>query len=319
MKKLLSLALGAALLGGSVQAIAADYPSRSVQIVVPFAPGGGGDFIVRTWADKLAAVLKQPVVVENKGGANTIVGSEYVAKAAPDGYTLLFTSTALATNPTLVPSLPYKTPDSFTPVSLVITYPFGLGARRDLEPKTIPELIAYAKKNPGRISIANSGDGSGSHLAAELLKDAAGIELTTVPYKGAGPAATDLAGGHVDLLFTGLSQLKPFVDGDRIKLMATSGLHRVASAPDVPTIAEQGLPGFNAVVWWGLLAPAGTPPDVVAKLNQALRTTLADPDVVKRLAVIDGDVSVSSPKEFDTFIRAEVSRWARLLKPAAKP
>lgn len=268
-------------------------------------------------SDKLAAALKQPVIVENLGGANTVVGTEHVARAAHDGYTLLFTSTALSTNPTLLPKLPYKTPDDFAPIGLAITYPLALAARKDLNINSIPELISYAKANPGKISIANSGNGSGSHLAALLLEDTAGINLTTVPYRGAGPAANDLAGGHVDLMFTGMSQIKALADAKRVKLLATSGAHRIDSAPEVKTIAEQGLPGFRAVVWWGLLAPKGTPKAVVDTLNQALRTALADPAVAKRMAVIDGEASVSTPAAFDALIREEIQRWRRLLQPSS--
>ena len=309
----------AALLAAScLTAAAADnYPNRPVRIVVPFAAGGGGDFIVRAWSDKLSEVLKQPIIIDNRGGGNTVAGTDYVSKANPDGYTLLFTSTALSTNPTLLPNLPYKTPDDFASIALVITYPFGMAARASLEANSIPELIAYAKKNPGKVSVANSGEGSGSHLAAELFKDATGVNIMTVPYRGAGPAMNDVAAGHVDLMFTGMSQIRPFVESKRVKVLASSGLKRLQSAPDVKTIAEQGVKGFNAVVWWGLLAPAGTPKDVVEKINLALRTSLAYPDVAKRLDVIDGEIRVSTPQEFDTMVRDEIVRWRKLLKPVA--
>lgn len=311
-----SLLLGALMLGHAFSVSAnTDYPNRPVRIVVPFAPGGGGDFIVRTWSERLAQVLKQPVVVENRGGAGTVTGTEYVARAAPDGYTLLFTSTALATNPTLIPGLRYRTPEDFAPVGLVITYPFVLAARSDFPHNTVPELIAFASKNPDKVSISNSGEGSGSALAATLFREATGVQMLTVSYKGAGPAIADVAAGHVDLTFTGMSQVKPFLDGKKVKVLGTSGLNRMASAKQVKTIAEQGVPGFNSVVWWGMLAPAGTPKDVIAKLNAALKTTLADPAIVERLAVIDGEVEVSTPDAFEKLIRDELTRWGRLLKP----
>ena len=291
------------------------YPNRPVRIVVPFAAGGGGDFIVRAWSEKLSEVLKQPVIIENRGGGNTAAGTDYVSKANPDGYTLLFTSTGLSTNPTLLPNLPFKTPDDFAPIALVITYPFGMAIRSTLDVNSIPELIAYAKKNPGKVSAATSGEGSASHLAAEQFKDATGISLMTVPYRGAGPAMNDVAAGHVDLIFTGMSQIRPFAESKRVKVLASSGLKRLHSAPDVKTIAEQGVKGFNAVVWWGMLAPAGTPKEVVEKMNLALRTSLAHPEVAKRLEVIDGEIRVSTPQEFDTMIREEIVRWRKLLKP----
>ena len=278
---------------------------------------GGGDFIVRAWADKLSDVLKQSVIIDNRGGGNTAAGTDYVSKASPDGYTLLFTSTALSTNPTLLPNLPFKTPEDFAPIGLVITYPFGMAVRTTLEANSIPELIAYAKKNPGKLSAGTSGEGSASHLATELFKEATGVSIMTVPYRGAGLAMNDVAAGHVDMMFTGMSQIKPFVESKRVKVLASSGLKRLQSAPDVKTIEEQGVKGFNAVVWWGLLAPAGTPKEVIDKMNLALRTSLAHPDVAKRLDVIDGEIRISTPKEFDTMIREEIVRWRKLLKPAA--
>lgn len=301
----------------SMACAAADpYPNKPIRIVVPFAAGGSGDFIVRTISDRFAAAIKQSVVIENRGGGNTVTGTEYVARSAPDGYTLLFTSTALSTNPSLVPNLSYRTPEDFAPVGQVIAYPFVLAARNNLDVNNIPELIAFAKKNPGALTASTSGDGSGAHLATALLKEAAGIDLMTIPYRGAGPAMTDVAAGHVDMTFTGMSQVKPFADSKKVKILATSGLNRMKSAPEVKTIAEQGVPGFNAVVWWGMLAPAGTPKDVIDKINQALKVSLADPEVEKRMAIIDGDVRVSTPQEFEKLIRDEVVRWKRLIKPS---
>lgn len=313
IRPLLLTVLGLASMASS----AADpYPNKPIRIVVPFAAGGSGDFIVRTISDRFAAEIKQSVVIENRGGGNTVTGTEYVARSAPDGYTLLFTSTALSTNPSLVPNLSYRTPEDFAPVGQVIAYPFVLAARNNLDVNNIPELIAFAKKNPGALTASTSGDGSGAHLATALLKEAAGIDLMTIPYRGAGPAMTDVAAGHVDMTFTGMSQVKPFADSKKVKILATSGLNRMKSAPEVKTIAEQGVPGFNAVVWWGMLAPAGTPKDVIDKINQALKVSLADPEVEKRMAIIDGDVRVSTPQEFEKLIRDEVVRWKRLIKPS---
>jgi len=293
-----------------------NYPERPVRIVVPFAAGGGGDFIARAFADKLSDTIKQPVIIDNRGGGNTVTGTEVVAKAEPDGYTLLIVSPSFATNPTLLPSLPYKTPDDFAPVGLVITYAMGLAARSTLEANDIPQLLALAKKQPGKLTIATSGEGSATHLATELFKAATQINIVDVPYRGAGPAMLDVAGGQVDLAFTGLSQIKPHLDSKRAKLLATSGRNRLKSAPDVKTIAEQGIKDFEAVVWWGVFAPAGTPKPIIDKINAALRTSLADPEVAKRLEVIDGEVHVSTPEEFDRFVRSEITRWATLLKPS---
>jgi tripartite-type tricarboxylate transporter receptor subunit TctC len=293
------------------------YPERPVRIVVPFVAGGGGDFIARAWADKLSDVIKQPVIIENRGGGNTVVGTEQVAKAAPDGYTLLLVSPTISTNPTLLPNLPYKTPDAFASVAQVITYAMGVAVHAGSPIQSIPELVAYAKKNPGKLTTATSGEGSATDLAAELFMERTGTKITKIPYKGAGQGVLDVASGHVDMLFTGMSQLKPQLDGKRIRLIATSGLQRLNSAPDVATIAEQGYPGFEAVVWWAVLAPAGTPPEIIEKINAALKTSLSHPDVGRRLAVIDGVVQVSTPKEFDAFLRSEIETWRRLLKPSA--
>jgi tripartite-type tricarboxylate transporter receptor subunit TctC len=308
------ISLGLLLLLSLASSFAAEpYPNRPIRIIVPFAAGGGGDFLVRAWSEKFSEALKQPVIIENRGGGNTTVGTEAVARSAPDGYTLLFVSTSLSTNPTLMASLPYKTPDDFTPISMVLSYPFGLAARSTLPANTIGELVEFAKKNPGKVTIANSGDGSASHLSALMLEDMTGTDMTTIAYRGAGPAITDVAAGHVDLTFTGMSQIKPFLDNKRVKLIASSGSKRLQSNPDLKTISEQGIKDYNAFVWWGLLAPAGTPKDVVDKIYQALKVSIASPEVVKKINSIDGEVRLSSPQEFDQFLRDEIARWKKLL------
>ncbi len=292
---------------------AENFPSRPIKIVVPFAAGGGGDFLVRTWANKFSEILKQAVIIENRGGGNTVVGTELVAKATPDGYTLLFVSTSLATNPSLIKNLPYKTPGDFAPISLVLSYPFGLAIRNSLEISSIEELANYAKKNPGKLTIANSGDGSAAHLAAIMLEDALAIPITHIAYRGAGLAMTDVAAGHVDLTFTGTSQIKPFLENKRVRLLASSGPKRFDLYPQVRTIAEQGLKGFNASVWWGLLAPAGTPKEIVEQLNQALRLSMNNPEVSKKIGTIDAELILSSSLEFSNFLQEEIIRWHKLL------
>lgn len=300
---------------GSVSA-AESFPERPIKIVVPFGPGGGGDFIARAWSNELSEVLKQPVIIENKGGGGTVLGTQTVAQAKPDGYTLLFVSQAIATNPTLRPDLPYQTPGSFAPVAKVITYAMGFAVNAKLPYQNIPDLVKYARANPGQLTTATSGEGSATDLAASQLMDATGTDIMKVPFKGAKAAATSVASGHVNTVFTGMSQLKPLIDGGLIRLVATSGLERLQSAPDVPTIAEQGYPGFDAVVWWGVLAPAGTPKPIVDKINAALKIALDKPEVRERLKVIDGVVRVSSPEEFEGFIVAEIDKFHKLLKPA---
>ena len=318
-KKLFASVALAALLPVQAQVTSADnYPDRPIKIVVPFSAGGGGDTIVRSWSQELSETLKQPVIIDNKGGGGTVIGTQNVASSAPDGYTVLFVSQAIAVNPFIRDKMPYQTPESFAPVAKLITYAMGFAATADRPYNNVQELVAYAKKNPGKLSIATSGEGSATDIAAGQFMLATGTELTKVPFKGAGEAAASVASGHVDLIFTGMSQLKPLLDGKRIKLIATSGEQRMKSAPAVPTIAEQGYPGFNAVVWWGMLAPAGTPPAVINKLNQALRASLSKPAVSKRLEVIDGVVQVSTPAEFESFIKSEMAIYQKLLAKPAK-
>ncbi len=312
------IALIFSLSGVQAQTNTVAYPEKAIRIVVPFVAGGGGDFIARAWADKLSETLKQPVIIDNRGGGNTVVGTDIVAKAAPDGYTLLLVSPSIATNPTLLPNLPYKTPEDFTPVGSVITYAMGLGARATLQASSIQDMLSYARQHPAKLAMATSGEGSATDLAAELFKAATGADLLIVPYKGAGQGVLDVASGHVDLLFTGMSQLKPHLDSGRIKLLATSGRDRLKSAPEIPTIAEQGVTDFEAVVWWGILAPAGTPDSIIQKINAALAKSLSHPDVTKRLAVIDGEVRLSSSKEFELFLNDEIKKWGKLLKPSAQ-
>ncbi len=312
------LTLVCAITGVEAQPNTAAYPEKAIRIVVPFVAGGGGDFIARAWADKLSETLKQPVIIDNRGGGNTVVGTDIVAKAAPDGYTLLLVSPSIATNPTLLPNLPYKTPEDFTPVGSVITYAMGLGARATLEAKSLQDMLSYARQHPGKLAMATSGEGSATDMAAELFKAATGADILIVPYKGAGQGVLDVASGHVDLLFTGMSQLKPHLDSGRIKLLATSGRNRLKSAPTIPTIAEQGVADFEAIVWWGILAPAGTPDAIIQKLNAALAKSLSHPDVTQRLAVIDGEVRLSSSKEFEIFLNDEIHKWGKLLKSSTQ-
>lgn len=291
------------------------YPERPVRIVVPVSVGGGGDYIARSWSNELSQVLEQPVIIENKGGGGTVIGTQQVASAAPDGYTLLLANQAIAANPYLRVNMPYETPGSFTPVARLITYSMGFAANAQAPYNNIQELIAYGKNNPDTLTIATGGRGSAADLAASQFTEATGIQLLKVPFKGSGAAATAVASGHVDLVVTGMSQLKPLLDGNRIKLLATSGAQRMQSLPDVPTVSEQGVPGYEAVVWWGVLAPVGTPTEVIETLNRAFKISLADPEVKKRLDVIDGVIEVTAPAEYSVFIKAKMKKFSASLSP----
>lgn len=290
-----------------------DYPKRPVKIVVPVSVGGGGDYIARAWSNELSQVLGQPVVIDNRGGAGTVIGTQQVANAAPDGYTLLLANQALTANPSLRGALPYETPGSFVPVAKVISYGMGFAVNREAPYNSIQELIAHGIKNPYQLTVATGGKGSAADLAARQFMHATGIKWVKVPFTGSGEAAGAVASGHVDLVITGMSQLKPLLDSNRIKLLATSGAQRIPSWPDVPTVSEQGLPAYKAQVWWGVLAPAGTSASVIEKLNQALMTSLADPAVKKRLDVIDGVVDVSTPTDFLVFINAEMKAFSKTI------
>lgn len=295
-----------------VQPVAANdgYPDRPIRLVVPFSAGGGADYIARALVTKLSESLGQPVVIENRGAGNTVVGTAAVAKSAPDGYTILLVNPQFAANPSIQPNLPYRTPDDFAPVALVMSYSMHLFANAKAPFNSIPEMIAYAKKNPGALNYGSAGVGSSGHVAGELFKKMTGTDIVHIPYNGAGPATTGVIGGHVQLLFTGMSQLKGAMDGGLVKLIG-AGCSPRNNAP-AKTICEQGVPGFESLVWWGMLAPAGTPKPIIDRLNEVLRKASADSDIQKRFAVIDGDSTVSTPGEFDALIRSEMAKLATM-------
>ena len=307
----------AALLGGLGFLIAGDasaqedFPQRAIRLVVPFS-AGGGDYIARSFIDRLAEHLKQPVVIENRGAGNTTVGTNAVAKAVPDGYTILLVNPQFSTNPTLQPNLAYKTPDDFAPIARIMSYAMHMSAAAKVPVNSIAELIAYAKANPGKLTYGSAGLGSSGHLAMEVFKKMTGTDLLHVPYNGAGPANNALIGGHVDLLFTGMSQVAGSIESGRVKMLGAGCSDRPPPLPNMKTICEQGVPGFESLVWWGILAPAGTPKEIVGKLNAELKQTMADPAVQKRLAVIDGDATVSTPAAFEAFIRSEMKKYGEL-------
>ena len=305
----------AALVAGP--ACADNYPSRIVTIVVPYPAGGLGDVLPRAMAETLAVQTGQTFVIDNKPGATQMIGSRMVAQAKPDGYTILFGSvTSLAINPSVKKSLPYDPIKDFEPISLTYLTPMYLVTRRGLPVNTLRDLIDLAKREPGKLTYASGGVGSSSHLAAELLKSMTKIDLVHVPYSGTGPAVRDVVGGHVDMTITG-SGMSYAGDG-QVKALAVTSAKRADAAPDVPTIAEAGAPGYEATIWFGFLAPAGTPRDIVAKLSAEMKTAVTSGALRQRLKASGNDVDLvgSTPDEFRAFIAKEIPLWREVIKAA---
>jgi len=291
----------------SAAALAQVFPSKPVRVVVPFPPGGGADTLARIMEPKLAAIWAQPVIVENRPGASGHIGADFVAKSAPDGTTLLMSSTA---------SLTEKNVGQFAPVSLVSASPYVVTANPKVAAASVRELIALAKASPGKLSFASSGTGAASHLSAELFKSMAGVDLLHVPYKGTGQAVTDLIAGHVDLMFAPAQTVMPYVREGRLRALALTGSKRSETLPDLPTVAESGLPGYEAVGWFGLLAPAATPRATVAKASADVNRVLADREVREKMLGLGADPSGDTPEEFARFIREDQAKWSKLMREA---
>ena len=305
-------AIGA--LGGSGTA-AQPYPSRPVTLIVPFPAGGGVDAVARIVAEKLGAGLGQQVIIDNRGGVAGIIGMRVAAKAAPDGYTIVMSHTGItAINPTLYTNAGYDPRRDFTPIGLIATTPIVLMANTTLPVRSVGDLIAMAKREPGRLNIGTPPPGTGSYLAAELFKAAAGIDFTIVTYKGTGPLTNDLLGGHVPIAFNVLAPAMGNLQAGTLRAIATAGPTRLSLMPDLPTIAESGLPGFEAVLHYGLMAPAGTPQDIIGRLAQELRAAVNEPDVKARILADGGDPLPSTPAEYAADIAREEPKWSALIK-----
>ncbi|HET7764130.1 MAG TPA: tripartite tricarboxylate transporter substrate binding protein [Burkholderiales bacterium] len=299
--------VAAVLLLASAGAPAQVFPSKPVRIVVPFPPGGGADTLTRIMEPKLVALWGQPVIVENRPGASGHIGANFVAKSAPDGSTLLMSSTA---------SLTEKNVDQFAPVSLVSASPYVVTVNPGVPAANIRELIALAKSEPGKLSFGSSGTGAASHLSAELFKSMAGVDLLHVPYKGTGQAVTDLLAGHVNLMFAPAQTVMPYVREGRLRALALTGAKRSESLPDLPTVAESGLPGYAAVGWFGLLAPAATPRATVAKASADVNRVLGEREVREKMLGLGADPSGDTPEEFARFIRDDQAKWGKLMRKA---
>jgi tripartite-type tricarboxylate transporter receptor subunit TctC len=298
-----------------ISAAAQSYPNRTIRLIVPFAPGGSADLVGRLLAQEMSVSWAQPVVVENKPGASAMIGNEFVARSAPDGYTLTVgTLGPFAVNQTLFEKLPYDNIRDFAPITLTGISSHILVAHPSVPVQNVSELIALAKAKPGQLTFASSGTGNATHLSFELFKAAAGIDIVHVPYKGGGPAMADLVGGQVLLSFASMASAVPFVKSGRLRAIAASGAQRSGLFPEVPTVAESGLAGFASEDWQGILAPAKTPADVVMKLNGEIARILALPEVKAKLAAAGFDARTSTPEWFGQFIQAETLKWARLLK-----
>lgn len=298
-------------------AIAQAYPSRPIKFVVPFPPGGNLDFLARTIQPKFSEFLGATIVVDNKGGAAGILGAEYAARQPADGYTIFLGNTGtMGLYPVVYPKLPYDALKDFAAVGQIASSTQLMAVHPSVPAKSLPEFIAFAKKHPGKLTIAIAGLGSTAHFSAEMLKARAGIDLLLVPYKGSGPAVTDLIGGQVDLIIDATSVTMPYVKAGRLRAIAVTRNARLTALPDVPTFEEAGLKGFEANGWQGLLVPTGTPAAAVAKLSGALMKTLAQPEVRERFLEQGLDPAPSTPEQFGAYIRSEIEKWGRVAKAA---
>ena len=312
---LLHLTLAALCWLAAPWAQAQAYPAKPVKIVVPFPPGGPTDVVGRFVASRLGEALGQPFVVENRAGAGGTIGSETVAQAAADGYTLLYGSTStLAMAPSLYRKLGYDPRKSFAPISLVSSGPMLIAVNAGVPATTLAQLIAMAKDKPGSLNYGSAGNATPPHLAAEMFKSLAGVNLVHVPYKGGGPALQAVTAGEVQVLFEGLVTLLPQIRAGRLRALAITGPARDPALPDVPTVAEAGLPAFQVTFWSGLVAPSGTPPEVVAGLNTALRQALAGNEARTTLTRLGLEPAGNTPAEFARFIDAEIARWERVIQ-----
>ena len=303
-----------AVMGLPALAIAQAYPAKPIRLVVPYPPGGGTDFFARTIAAKLADVLGQQVIVENKPGASTIIGADSVAKAPPDGYTLLLGDTGTyAVNPTLYKQLSYDPVKDFEPVTLTGRFALLLVANPAANINSVQDLVALAKSKPGTLNYASPGPGSPHHLAMEMFKQRTGADLVHVPYKGAAPAVQDLIGGQIPVMFLDLAAGGPLIKGGKVKALAVAAPKRIAPLPDVPTIAESDIDGFEAWAWQGIVAPAKTPPDVVAKIGDAYRKAIADPAVRQKIVEAGIDPLESTPRQLVDYIASEKAKWAKVI------
>ncbi len=298
-------------------AAAQTYPTRPIRIIVPYPPGGTSDILARSLGEKLTGALGQPIVVENKPGANGNVGADFVAKSPPDGYTLLLADIgALTISPSVYPTLPFDPEHDFAPVTMVAYSPHILVVNPAVPANSMQDLIALAKSKPGKLNFAISGVGGAPHLAGVEFALRTGVKWEYIPYKGGSQAIADVAGGQADVTMNGMLATYPLVKGGKLKLLAVSSARRMSAIPDVPTVAESGLPGFETGSWQGVVSPQGTPREIVARLNVEIGRILASPEMRERLGNQGAEVRTNSPDELAAFIRTEKAKWAKVVKEA---
>jgi tripartite-type tricarboxylate transporter receptor subunit TctC len=292
------------------------YPTKAIRLIVPFAPGGSNDIMARLIGQKFSEAFGQQVVADNRAGASGIIGTDIAAKAAPDGYTLLMMSLTFAVNPSLFRKLPYDTQKDLTPVTLVASAPLMLVVHPSIPAKSVQELVAYAKANPGKLNFGSGGPGTTPHLAGEMLKMMIGAQMTHVPYKGGGPALADLMGGQIQLMLENIPSTLPLAKSGKLRALAVTALTRSLLVPDLPTLDEAGLKGYEIVGWNGLFVPTGTPRAIVNLLHTTTAKALEQRDLKERLATLGAEGVGSSPDEFKAFVQAEIRKWARVVKEA---
>jgi tripartite-type tricarboxylate transporter receptor subunit TctC len=306
----------ASALTGAARAQTANYPTRFVRLIVPFPPGGGTDAIARVVAIKLSAIWGYEMVIENKGGGATSIGTDAVAKAEPDGYTVLLQSMPLTVNKFLFRTLPFDPVADLAPVSLICDYPNVMAVPMNSPAHTVQEFIDHARANPGQMTYASSGFGTSVHLSGELFRRMANVDIRHIPYRGAGPAFNDLIPGRVDVMFNNMGAVLPHILGGKLRALGVTSLKRSTSLPDVPTISEAGVPGFDVTAWYGFFVPARTPPDIIAKLHADTVKAVADPVIRQRLDQLGVGVIGSSPEELRVYLAAEMSKWSVIIKEA---
>jgi tripartite-type tricarboxylate transporter receptor subunit TctC len=311
--------LVAALMLVACGTAAQSYPTKTMRFVVPFAPGGGTDIVARLIAQRLNEGLGQPVVVDNRSGAGSTLGSDIVCKAPPDGYTLLLGNISLAFNAWLYKSLPYNAIKDLAPVSMVAVQPNIVVVHPSIPARSIKEFTDYARANPGKLSFASAGSGSGTHLAGEMLKDRLKIDIVHVPYKGTGPAVTDLIGGQVQVMISTFASALPHVRSGRLRALGVTSAKRSPSTPEVPTLIEAGVPDYDYSTWYALFMPAGTAPAIIAKVNQVARNALAAEDMKQRFDAQGVEPWTNTPAELGAYLRAETEKWGKVVRAAGIP